>query len=215
MFLPAGVMRKQEESVMPLPMISCLCSCDAPTIPVCRGTCWQEISENIFEISRYIQSEGKNLDIQKAGISDLDALVELRIQYLTEDYGRLEKQEAETIAEKLPEYFRTHLGKDLFCYIVRDGKDIVSCAFLLVVEKPMSPAFINGKTGTVFNVYTLPAHRHKGYAGLIMKELISDARKMALCTVELKATDAGYSLYRSVGFIDDVSKYHLMKWKNQ
>jgi len=115
----------------------------------------------------------------------------------------------------LPEYFRTHLGKDLFCYIVRDGKDIVSCAFLLVVEKPMSPAFINGKTGTVFNVYTLPAHRHKGYAGLIMKELISDARKMALCTVELKATDAGYSLYRSVGFIDDVSKYHLMKWKNQ
>lgn len=43
------------------------------------------------------------MDIQKAGISDLDALVELRIQYLTEDYGRLEKQEAETIAEKLPE----------------------------------------------------------------------------------------------------------------
>ena len=75
------------------------------------------------------------MDIQKAGISDLDALVELRIQYLTEEYGRLEKQEAETIAEKLPEYFRTHLGKDLFCYIVRDGKDVVSCAFLLVVEK--------------------------------------------------------------------------------
>ena len=59
------------------------------------------------------------MDIQKAGISDLDALVELRIQYLTEDYGRLEKQEAETIAEKLPEYFRTHLGKDLFCYICK------------------------------------------------------------------------------------------------
>ena len=155
------------------------------------------------------------MDVQKAQISDIDALVDLRIRYLTEDHGRLEKQDAETIAEKLPEYFRTHLGKDLFCYIVRDGKEIVSCAFLLVIEKPMSPAFINGKTGTVLNVYTQPAHRHKGYAGFIMKELISDARKMALCTIELKATDAGYSLYRSAGFVDDVSKYHLMKWKDE
>ena len=155
------------------------------------------------------------MDVQKAQISDIDALVDLRVRYLTEDLGRLEARDAETIAEKLPEYFKTHLDKDLFCYIVRDGKDIVSCAFLLIIEKPMSPAFINGKTGTVLNVYTLPAHRHKGYAGFIMKELISDARKMDLCTLELKATDAGYPIYRSAGFTDDVSKYHLMKWKNQ
>ena len=154
------------------------------------------------------------MDVQKARLSDIDSLIDLRIRYLTEDHGRLEVQDAEAIAEKLPEYFRAHLGKDLFCYIVRDGQDIVSCAFLLIVEKPMSPAFINGKTGTVLNVYTRPAHRHKGYAGLIMKELLSDARKMALCTIELKATDAGYSLYRSAGFVDDVSKYHLMTWKN-
>ena len=155
------------------------------------------------------------MEVQKAQISDIDALVDLRIQYLTEDHGRLGIQDAAAIAEKLPQYFRTHLGKDLYCYIVRNGKDIVSCAFLLVVEKPMSPAFINGRTGTVLNVYTRPAHRHKGYAGFIMKELISDAQKMALCTIELKATDAGYSLYRSAGFVDDVSKYHLMKWQNQ
>lgn len=155
------------------------------------------------------------MDVQKAQISDIDALVDLRIQYITEDHGQLEIQDAATIAEKLPEYFKTHLGKDLFCYILRDGKYIVSCAFLLIIEKPMSPAFINGKTGTVLNVYTRPAYRHKGYAGLIIKELISDARKMTLCTIELKATDAGYSLYRSAGFTDDVSKYHLMKWQNQ
>ena len=155
------------------------------------------------------------MDVQKAQMSDIDELVDMRVRYLTEDHGRLEIQDAETIAEKLPQYFRNHLGKDLFCYIIRDGKDIVSCAFLLIVEKPMSPAFINGKTGTVLNVYTRPVYRHKGYAGLIMKELISDARKMDLCTIELKATDAGYSLYRSAGFVDDVSKYHLMKWQNQ
>ena len=31
----------------------------------------------------------------------------------------------------------------------------------------MSPAFINGKTGILLNVYTVPAFRHNGYAGMI------------------------------------------------
>ncbi len=153
--------------------------------------------------------------VEKAQETDIDALVDLRIRYLTEDHGCLEPQDAKAISQRLPEYFKNHLNKDLYCYVIRDVKDIVSCAFLLVVEKPMSPAFINGKTGTVLNVYTRPTHRHQGYAGSIMKELISDARNMALCTVELKATDAGYALYRSAGFTDDISKYHPMKWKNQ
>jgi hypothetical protein len=48
-----------------------------------------------------------------------------------------------------------------------------------------------------------------------MNALISDARKMDLSTVELKATEAGYALYRSAGFADDKSKYRPMKWKNQ
>ena len=58
------------------------------------------------------------MDVQKAKMSDIDALVDMRVRYLTEDHGRLEIQDAETIAEKLPQYFRTHLGKDLFCYIM-------------------------------------------------------------------------------------------------
>ena len=32
---------------------------------------------------------------------------------------------------------------------------------------------------------------------------------------ELKATEDGYPLYRSVGFEDDGSKYHIMRWKNR
>ena len=153
--------------------------------------------------------------IQKAQESDIDTLVELRIGYLREDHGCLDDEETEVIAEKLPEYFRAHLNKDLYCYVAREEGRIVSCAFLLIIEKPMSPAFINGRTGTVLNVYTLPAYRHKGHAGKLIRELLADAVKLDLCTVELKATDAGYALYRSAGFEDDVSKYRLMKWKNR
>lgn len=98
---------------------------------------------------------------------------------------------------------------------VEKEEEIAACAFLLVVEKPMSPAFITGRTGTVLNVYTKPQFRHKGYAKEIMNKLLSDAEEKNLSVVELKATEDGYGLYKSVGFVDEVSKYHSMKWHNQ
>ena len=39
--------------------------------------------------------------------------------------------------------------------------------------------------------------------------------KTAIRLIELKATEDGYPLYRSVGFMEDDSKYHRMKWKNR
>ena len=153
--------------------------------------------------------------IEKAGIADADELTELRLEYLTEDNGLLERNDAETIRSALPEYFREHLNKDLFAYVIRENGIIVSCALLLIVLKPMSPAFINGKTATVLNVFTRRSYRRRGYARMIMDALIADAEQQNIAVVELKATEDGYGLYRSLGFKDDHTKYHQMKWKAQ
>jgi len=153
--------------------------------------------------------------IEKAGFADVDALTTLRLEYLIEDNGSLEHSDAEMIRINLPGYIREHLKKDLFAYVIREDDTIVSCAFLLIVMKPMSPAFINGKTATVLNVYTLPAYRRRGYARMLMNAMIADAKELNIDVIELKATADGYDLYRSVGFEDDRSKYHLMKWKAQ
>ena len=151
---------------------------------------------------------------EKAGIDDIDALVKMRLDYLLEDNGSLNDSDIKAIKRDLPEYYKSHINKDLFIYVVREEQIIVSCAFLLVIEKPMSPAFINGRTGTVLNVYTSPANRHRGYANMIMEMLLADAKELQLSVVDLKSTDDGYHLYKSVGFADDCSKYHLMKWKS-
>ena len=153
-------------------------------------------------------------DVENAGIDDIDALVRLRLAYLTEDHGVLGLEETAIIQNKLPDYFHAHLGKDLFAYVIRQGQEIVSCAFLLVIEKPLSPAFPTGRTGIVLNVYTCPCARRKGYARKIMCGLLDEATKKELSVVELKSTDAGFLLYRSVGFSPDHSKYHPMKWIN-
>ena len=153
--------------------------------------------------------------VEKAGMEDVDALVRMRIDYLIEDNGGLDDRDLAVIQRELPGYFQAHLGKDLVAYVIRDRHTVVSCAFLLTVEKPMSPAFINGKTGIVLNVYTCPPYRRKGYAKMAMETLLDGARETGITVIELKATEDGYPLYRSLGFTDDDSGYHMMKWKNQ
>ena len=155
------------------------------------------------------------MNAETAGYSDISALTEMRLAYLREDSGPLSRQEADCIRKALPGYFAVHLGRDLFAYVVREDGEIVSSAFLLVVEKPMSPAFPNGRTGTVLNVYTRPEHRRKGCAGAVMRKLTADAREMDLSVVELKATQDGIPLYQSVGFTDSGSRYLPMKWENR
>lgn len=150
--------------------------------------------------------------VEKAGIDDIEELVQLRLAYLREDNGTLSIHEEKAIRSGLPFYFQETIGKNLIVFAIREDDHIVSCAFLLVVKKPMSPAFLNGETGVVLNVYTCPPYRRKGYARAIMKTLLDTAKDMNLSPIELRSTEDGYSLYKSVGFTDDDSKYHMMSW---
>ncbi len=150
--------------------------------------------------------------VECAQTADITALTELRLAYLEEDHGKLSEDEIEIIRRDLPDYFKRNLNQNLFCYLVREQGEIAACAFLLVVEKPMSPSFLTGKTGTVLNVYTKPSYRQKGYARQIVEKLLADAADKKLSVVELKSTEDGYRLYQSVGFVDDVPSYHLMKF---
>lgn len=100
----------------------------------------------------------------------------------------------------------------MFVYVCRDDNRIVSCCFLCITEKPSNPSFVNGKIGTVLNVYTKPEYRRKGIAGNLLKMLLTESDKMNLDFVELQATDSGYKLYKYIGFIDTNSKYHHMKY---
>lgn len=150
---------------------------------------------------------------ERADQNDGRQLTDLRIAYLKEDLGEIKEETLLSIEASLPGYFIRHLNDDLIVYVARNEREIVACAMLLIVEKPMSPSFITGKTGTVLNVYTKPDYRQRGCAKALMKMLLKDAADKNLSFVELKATEDGYPLYKSLGFEDTVSKYHLMKWQ--
>lgn len=151
------------------------------------------------------------MTFEKATIQDISTLTDLRIAYLQEDLGSITDDDLCVIKSSLPCYYEKHINDDLLVYVARSENDIVSCAFLLIVEKPMSPSFITGKTGTVLNVYTKPEYRGRGYAKRLMTMMLEDAKAQDVSVIELKSTDEGYSLYKSVGFKDAKTKYHNMK----
>lgn len=145
--------------------------------------------------------------------NDIQQLTELRIAYTKEDLGNISEADEKILAEKLPEYFAEHLNKDCIAFVARDEDTIAAVALLIIIEKPCSPKFINGLVGEVLSVYTRPEYRHQGLCSNLMKLLLDCARGKGLNKVELKATDDGYPVYKTVGFADAGGEYKAMVYK--
>ena len=152
------------------------------------------------------------LSIGQASVADIRALEQLRMDYLKEDFGELTDEQQEMLLAEIDPYLRWHLGTGLMVFVARDDEaGIVSCAWLLLIEKPPSPRFPHGRTGTLFNVYTVPEFRRRGLASKVMDALIEDARLRHLDLLELNATEDGYPLYRSLDFRNAHERHRAMR----
>ncbi|HHY82741.1 MAG TPA: GNAT family N-acetyltransferase [Clostridiales bacterium] len=152
------------------------------------------------------------MQFRRADGADISQMINMRLAYLSEDYDGLTEEQTSAIKSQLSDYFKKHLNQDLIVFVCEDGNAIVSTVFLLIVERPANPGYITGLTGTILNVYTLPQYRKRGLAGSLMKMAIEEAKCRNLSYLDLKATQAGYSLYRKLGFAPDESKYVSMKY---
>ncbi len=150
---------------------------------------------------------------EQAGLPDIAQLIELRLAYLTDDFGELSAESRAALPAEINQYLLQHLGKDLLVFAARDENGrIAACAWLLLVNKPPSPRFPRGRTGILFNVFTERNHRRQGLARNVMHQLLNEARAIDLDVIELHATDDGYPLYLSLGFADDSSTHKAMRF---
>lgn len=152
------------------------------------------------------------MEVQLAGVEDIEQLTEMRIAYLKEDFKAEMEKHTQQIKEQLEEYYKSHLGNNILGFIVKNGDQILSTALLLIINKPANPNFITGKVGEVLNVYTRPEYRHQGMAKATMEALLAHARYLKLDYVELIATEDGYPLYSKLGFQEKVFHNRPMKY---
>ena len=148
-----------------------------------------------------------------AGTEDIPELIRLRIAYIAEDLGSVTESEKQSMEAQLPGYFERKLNKELFAFVARAEGCLVAAAYLLIVEKPASPAMPNGRVGEVLSVYTEKAYRGRGLCSRLMQDLIECAGKHDLCRIDLAATEEGYPVYKRAGFEETAQKYTEMRMK--
>ncbi|MFG3052299.1 GNAT family N-acetyltransferase [Kitasatospora sp. NPDC048239] len=129
--------------------------------------------------------------------ADADELLRLRVTAL--DGAQLTDDWRSTFRDDM----RERLGADpsLLAYVVpADAHTLASCAIGIVYRGYRGPTHPSGLWGRIHTVSTDPAHRRRGHARAVTDALI-EALKAAGCTlIELRATEAGAPLYRSLGF---------------
>ena len=115
---------------------------------------------------------------RKATHNDVELLIRLRLDFLTEDRGDLGKDTTEAIISQLRDYFARQMNKSFVALLAEDNGQAVSAVFMAVAGKPANPSFITGKTATILNVYTYPEYRRKGIATQLLTMMIEEAKTM-------------------------------------
>ncbi len=140
------------------------------------------------------------MEIRPAAPADREGLVALRFAFL-EEFRHIGRDVRERLEPELYRYFDKHIGADDFIAMLGfEDERLCSAAFLTVCDAPPNDQYPNGRLGYVFNVYTLPACRGKGYAGRIMQRLVREAKARGVTAINLNASDAGRPIYERIGF---------------
>ncbi len=156
-------------------------------------------------------ADGGDVVYDVANLKDIPELVRLRILYMIEDFGSITDEEREGMEKQLPGYFERELGKKLIAFVARAEGRLVASAYLLIIEKPANPFFLNGLDTEVLSVYTEEGYRGRGICSKLMKNMIDYAAKHKISRIDLIATIDGYPIYKKLGFEDKVQKYKDMR----
>lgn len=84
--------------------------------------------------------------------------------------------------------------------VVEVGGAIVATAIGTLELGVPNPHCPRGRTVRLANVVTLPEHRRRGYAGLLVEDVVGWARSIGADRVDLSATPDGQRLYERLGF---------------
>lgn len=141
------------------------------------------------------------MEIRRATVSDIDILIQIRIEFIQDSNNVvLDFEQEKILRSQLAEYFPAHINRDFWASLAMEGDKAVSTVFLCVFEKPANIAFPDGREGTILNVYTHPEYRRQGLAMRLFEDIIEEADRQNLLSCELIATEMGRPLYEKFGF---------------
>lgn len=138
---------------------------------------------------------------RKADIKDIEALIDLRIDFMREVMSIGVEQEDIELRKSLLEYFRNLIPKNEFvAWVAIFENKIIATSGLSFYKRPPSYKNLEGKVAYIMNMYTIPSYRGKGIAKLLFSNIIEEAKAMGYYQFSLHATDMGRPIYKKFGF---------------
>lgn len=139
---------------------------------------------------------------KKAQSTDIKTLIELRLEFLEEYWGKQHPELREPLEENLEKYFFKELENNSYlCFIAKNENQVAGIGGLVVRQQPGSFKNPSGKFGYLMNMYTRPEYRRKGICKQLLHLLLEDARAQNITAFELHATPEGEFVYKKEGFL--------------
>ena len=135
--------------------------------------------------------------------AELDTIIEMRINQLTEEYTSEGKKVPEDVdlRSSLREFYTKNMAAGTYVsWLAMDGEKIVGTSGMSFAEKPPYFTCTTGKLGILSSMYTDPDYRRMGIATQLLDRVVKEAKAYGCGTIYITASDMGVKLYESYGF---------------
>ena len=129
-----------------------------------------------------------------------DIFWQLRAQLLGELGEMPQGPDAARLEQATREYYRAHVNRDLFSWAVQEHGHFTAIGSLCLFQRVPYQGNLTGLEGYIFNVYTCPACRKRGYAARVLDAIAAFAQERGIGRLWLHSSDGGKRIYTAKGF---------------
>lgn len=144
-----------------------------------------------------------DLIYKKADISDIDILMETRIEVLRAANQLPAEVDMSEVRHESCVYYKRALNDNTHtAYLVYDGDTVVGAGGVSFFQGMPTYHNPSGNKAYIMNMYTHPDYRRQGIAFKVLDMLVKECRERKITAVSLEATESGRPLYEKYGFIE-------------
>lgn len=141
-------------------------------------------------------------------IKDIPTLMRWRAEVIEHVFGQKPEQ---TLLMANRRYYAGHIADGSHYALVAeyDGTEC-GCGAVCITDELPSPDNPSGRCAYLMNIYVRAPFRNHGIAHSIVSHLVQEAERRGCGKIYLETTDAGRSVYTSLGFrhMPDMMKYY-------
>jgi len=143
------------------------------------------------------------IQIQKADLTDLDLLMQWRMEVLHEVFPLSEYSYPEGLKKENRSYYKKALaaGTHIACFACVDG-EIVGCGGMCLYQEMPSPDNPSGWCAYIMNIYCRAPYRNQGVGSSVIRWLSERAKEQNITKIYLETSESGRGFYDKIGFLE-------------